>query len=307
MRTIARRKHISKTTVSETVLEITEKVKDSIWISKHFEPKWGHVLSVDGKMIRVFNRLAQNFVGSGAEKSYLLKKSFLCGVDVLTKDLPHYRVADGETKIDMYEYFKTLRKDIGYDLRVLVCDGNLETMEGARRVYGARVGVQLCVRHFVEMLKSIAREEKGSKRKQTDELVGNIWQALGERREVDCFKRLKELQSIQETPAQRSIFRSLTKHVYLLTTHFRYHSGYYVPRYNNDCENLFKQLSLRLKSWNMFRNPTNAENYLKTWALARRFTKFTDCRGHMNAPKNGKAPLELAGVNITNLDYLNLK
>lgn len=186
---------------------------------------------------------------------------------MITKDLPHYRVVDGETKIDLWEYFKTRRYDIGYDLKVLVCDGNSEAMEGAQRIYGASIGVQLCVRHFIETLKAIAREEGQKKRKETDNLVGSIWQSLAMKKETDRF---------------------------------------FVPRYNNDAENLFKQLSLRLKSWDMFRSTTNAEHYLSAWALARRFTKFTDCRGDMNRLKNGKAPLELAGVSITGIDYLNL-
>jgi hypothetical protein len=56
----------------------------------------------------------------------------------------------------------------------------------------------------------------------------------------------------------------------------------------------------------MFRSKQNAEQYLKAWALYRRFTNFTDCRGHLNRLKNGKAPLELAGVSIEGIDYLNL-
>ncbi|MCL5746660.1 MAG: hypothetical protein M1277_00025 [Patescibacteria group bacterium] len=264
------------------------------------------MLSVDGKIIRVFNPLANEFEGSGHEKAYLLKKTWLCGVDVITKDLPHYQVVDGETKIDFYEYFKILKDDIGYDLRVLVCDGNPEAMEGAQRVYGASIGIQLCIRHFIETLKTIAREEKQEERKVTENLTGYIWLALSMKKEEDCLAQLRVLETLQRTRCQRLIMQSLNQHLFLLTTHFRFHDRYFVPRYNNDIENLFKQLSLRLKSWNMFRSKQNAEHYLKTWALARRFTKFTDCRGDMNRLKNGKAPLELAGVDIRGIDYLNL-
>ena len=192
-------------------------------------------------------------------------------------------------------------------MKVLVCDGNPETMAGAQMVYGSSVGIQLCVRHFIETLKTIAREEGQRKRKETENLVGNIWSALGMKKEVDCFANLKALQTIQETRAQKLIFHNLGKYIFLLTTHFRFHDRFYVPRYNNDAENLFKQLNLRLRSWNMFRNKTNAEHYLKTWALMRRCTKFTDCKGDINRLKNGYAPLKLAGVDLTNIDYLKLK
>ena len=105
MRTIGRRKHVSKSTVSKAVTSITKEAKGSIWIAEAFKPQWGHVLSVDGKIIRVFNQGAKDYQGTSAEKKAQLKKTWIVGVDVLTKDLPHYCVADGEGKIDMYEYF----------------------------------------------------------------------------------------------------------------------------------------------------------------------------------------------------------
>lgn len=307
MRVIGRRKSLSKNTVSLAVTTICEQAKDSIWIAKQFKPKWGHVLSVDGKVIRVFDPFAKGYEGTRAEKKHLLKKTWLCGVDVLTKDLPHYKVTDGETKIDMYEYFITLKKDIGYDLKVLVCDGNSETMQTARMVYGSSIGVQLCVRHFIETLKGITKEERQTKRKETEQLVMNIWRALEAKTEADCFSAFKTLSSIEETRCQKLIQHSLGRQIFLLTTHFHYQDQFFVPRYNNDAENLFRQVNLRLKSWNMFRNKTNAEHYLKTWALMRRFTKFTDCKGGLNKFKNGHAPLELAGIDLTNIDYLKLK
>lgn len=306
MRTIGRRKHLSKNTVSQTILDIAKQIKGSIWIAKNLKPNWGHALSVDGKIIRVFDPFAKEHEGTSSEKKHLLKKTWIAGIDVATKDIPHYKVTDGETKTDLYEYFQTLKKDVGYDLKVCVCDGNPETMEAAKMVYGAKIGIQLCVRHFIENLKAILREEKQTKRKETEELIGRIWEALGMEKETDCLEALKELSAIQETRAQKLIWQNLGRNLLMLTTHFAYQDQFFVSMYSNDAENLFKQLNLRLKSWNMFRNKTNAENYLSAWALARRFTKFTDCKRGLNKLKNGKAPLELAGVKVEEIDYLNL-
>jgi hypothetical protein len=305
MRTIGRRKNLSKSTVSLVVLEAAREAKGSIWIAKKFQPKWGQVLSVDGKVIRVFDPFAKEYQGSNAEKKYLLKKTWICGVDVATKDLPHYKVCDGETKTDLFDYFTTLKKEVGYDLKVCVSDGKPEITEAARSVYGSSIGIQLCVRHFIENMKSLVKEEKQDKRNETESLAGNIWGALNTEKEDDCFRSLRSLESIQETRVQKLVFHHLRKNLFLLTTHFRYANQFYVPRYNNDAENLFRQVNLRLKSWNMFRSKINAEHYLKAWALARRFTKFTDCKIGMNKLKNGKAPLELAGVNIEGIDYLS--
>lgn len=211
MRVVGRRKGLSKNTVSLAITTICKQAKDSIWITKHLLPKWGNVLSVDGKIIRVFDPFAKEYEGTRAEKKYLLKKTWLRGVDVATKDLPHYKVTDGETKIDLFDYFTTLKKEVGYDLKVCVCDGNPETMETARMVYGTGIGIQLCVRHFIETLKRITKEERQTKRKETERLVMNIWVALEAKTEIDCFSVLKVLFSIQKTRSQKLIQQSLSR------------------------------------------------------------------------------------------------
>ena len=306
MRTIARRKHLSKNTVSLAVLAVAKQAKGSIWIAHHFKPRWGQVLSVDGKMIRVFNPHARVYAENNAEKAWLLKKTWMAGIDVATKDVPHYEVVEMEAKSELVPFSRILKNDIRYDLSVLVCDGNLDLMESARIVYGSRIGIQLCVWHAIESLRALARKEGGKKREETEALVGAILGALTEQREESCFAKLRNLQTIEETRIQKTIWHNLNRDMYLLTTHFRYAVRLFVPRYNNDAENLFKQLNLRLKSWNMFRTKRNAEHYLCAWALARRFTKFTDCKRGMNKLKNGKAPLELAGCTIDGIDYLSL-
>jgi hypothetical protein len=113
MRIIARRKRLSKNTVSQVILKIAEDAKGSIWIAKHFKPQWGRVLSVDGKVIRVFDPYAKEHPGSRAEKAWMLKKTWMAGVDVATKDLPHYQVIDGEVNPDLVTFFKRLKTRLG--------------------------------------------------------------------------------------------------------------------------------------------------------------------------------------------------
>jgi hypothetical protein len=53
--------------------------------------------------------------------------------------------------------------------------------------------------------------------------------------------------------------------------------------------------------------PLQTKRFGTRWVgTKRRFTKFTDCKIGMNKLKNGKAPLELAGVKVEGVDYLNL-
>lgn len=306
-RVIGRRKSLSKNTVSNIITSACCQTRDSLWVASHFKPKWGQVLSFDGKIVRVFNSLAQHYEGSLWERKSLLKRTWLCGIDVKTKDLPHYQLAENENRTDLVTYFKTLKEQIDYDLQVLVCDGQGEIMTSAQIVYGKNLAIQLCVRHFVEDQKKLLKQEKSAKKEETETFLKELQFALNEKEEKACFKRLSVLkQTYQKTPVQKIICQSLDRNFSLLTAHYRFADRFFVPRYNNDAENLFRQLSLRLKSWNMFRNKTNAENYLKTWALARRFTKFTDCKFGVNKLKNGYAPLELAGINISGIDYLKI-
>ena len=101
----------------------------------------------------------------------------------------------------------------------------------------------------------------------------------------------------------RKIFADFQNHVEYLTTHVYYPE--YIPNTSNEIENLFRQLNLRLKTIGRFNKYRYASDFLNTWALMRRFTPFTDCK-KPNKHRNGKAPLELAGVYIKGIDYLKL-
>jgi len=62
----------------------------------------------------------------------------------------------------------------------------------------------------------------------------------------------------------------------------------------------------RLKTIGRFYHQTYAKDYLNAWALLRRFTPFTDCRKGRRY-RNKKAPLELAGCEIQDIDPMKLK
>lgn len=238
----------------------------------------------------------------------LLKQTWLVGVDTKTKDLPHYELAESENLADLVRYFKTL-KQIGYPLKVLIRDGNWDIEKAAKIVFEDSFSTQLCLRHFTQSFKRRLKDEKKSYKEGTESLIQSIKEALEEKEEKTCLEKVEEIiksftKKRKTTETQQWIILELEKNIKVLTTHFNFKEEF-LP-YNNDVENLLRQLNLRLKTWGIFGNKENARHYLKTWALFRRFTPFTDCRGR-NKIKNGKAPLELASVNIRGLDYLKLK
>lgn len=304
-RTLQREEGFDKNTILASVHEVAFKAKDSAWIAKNLKPKWDGILSFDGKLIRVYSPYARINGSSFKQKAMLLKQTWLVGVDTKTKDLPHYGLAESENLADLVKYFKAL-KGIGYPLRALIRDGNLDIERAARIVFEDSFSTQLCLRHFAQSLKRRLKDERKSHKEETECLIRSVKEALEEK---NCLEKVEGLiQSFTKkrriTEIQEWILLELERNIKVLTTHFNF-KGEFLP-YNNDVENLLRQLNLRLKTWGIFGNKENARHYLKTWALFRRFTSFTDCRGR-NKFKNGKAPLELAEVNIKGLDYLKLK
>lgn len=304
VRILSRRYGRDKQQIMKLVHAATKQAKDSVWIAAHFPLRWSGVLVVDGKMIKVYDRLTKQLKGKWPEKSLLAMnwKVWLAGIDYGTGDLPHYQLAEEETKIDLVMYFRTLRK-IGYPLRVLVCDGNEDIPAAAKHVFGEQIIIQLCTRHFTENLKRHAGNSVDLPRIQyVILLVQRLIEADNLEQAGIFLERLKQLP--KPTMIERQLIALFKLHAEKLTARLL-HPDISIPHTSNDIENLFKQLSLRLKSINRFNHWQYADNYLKTWALLRRFTPFTDCRNGRKW-RNGQAPIEIAGADIKNVDPLKL-
>lgn len=248
VRILSRRYGIGTKQINNAIHRITDGVKDSIWIAKHFPLNWSGTLIFDGKVVRVYDKLSKQLKEKLSEQElmWMNKKTWLCGIDYGTGDLPHYDLAEDESKIDLVMYFRALKKIICAVQRIIEAD-DLETAG-----------------KYLEHLKQINRRTKTE-----NELV-------------DLFK----------------------KYAQKLTAHLL-HPELNIPHTSNDIENLFRQLNLRLKTIGRFYRWQYARDYLKAWALLRRFTKFTDCRNGRRW-RNGKAPIQIAGANITGIDYLKL-
>lgn len=98
---------------------------------------------------------------------------------------------------------------------------------------------------------------------------------------------------------ERSLVQSLRLYRTCLVTHLDHP---HIPRTNNRIENLIKQLNRRLKTLEGFGTPQAALGYLYLWSIYHRFKPYTDCR-HPHRRRNGKAPLECAGADLTGLDW----
>lgn len=288
---------------------VIARLPDSIAIAKQFHPLWSGILVFDGKVVRVYDKLAAKLKPGTLtedEERWLHKMRWLCGVDHGTGDLPHYEIADSENKIDLVMYFQTL-KSLNYPLKGLICDGNPLIPEAARFVYGEGFVLQRCTRHFLEDLRRLLppTEDDPNTRVTLEGLIAGIKQVI----EADTLEAAVVADRALKRSSRHSIARTMIQQFERtkgdLLAHLL-HPDLHLPHTTNDIENLFKQLMLRLKSFGRFFHYRYAREYLKTWALLRRFTPFTDCRGNRKH-RNGKAPLTLAGCEIKNIDPLRLQ
>ena len=111
--------------------------------------------------------------------------------------------------------------------------------------------------------------------------------------------RFHHASSRARSSGERALVHSLRTHRACLMTHLAHPD---IPRTNNRIENLIKQLNRRLKTLEGFGSSQQARGYLYLWSCYHRFKPYTDCRGP-HRHKNGKAPLECAGVDLTGLDW----
>jgi len=312
-RTIQRRDDCSKTTAVKFVHEISKSVKDSLWISRNLKPKWRGVLCVDGTYIHVLNAFAELFRREkwteDESERFLHKLVALIGIDYHTRDLPHYSIGDNENMIDLVLYFQQLKEN-GYDLQVLVRDGNQRIGDAAVLAYGKPISQQSCHYHFLDKFDT-AMAVKSCDAKDRANILDLKMRACSiirvptidlACRRINDFAR--EQNRFKTSVATTELTDKLIRDFESLTEYLQHPKGF-VPTTVNVSENMNKQLKDRLKPMCMFQSISSAENYVKLWCLKRRFQKFTDCKKPFKH-LNGKAPLEIAGCRINGLDYLNL-
>ena len=294
------------------VHRVTAKLATSAEVARRFLPCWSGVLVFDGKVIRVYDRLATR-LRSGAfskdELHWLHKMRWLCGVDHGTGDLPHYALAESESQIDLVIYFEQL-KSLKYPMKAVVCDGNRDIPRAAHFVFGDDLVIQRCTRHFLEDLRAILPPEKEvgeDVRSRLEQLIIAIKSVIESHDLPTAAARFEALPDIRRVrnPVARTMLAMFHEAKKELTAHLT-HPELKLPHTSNDAENLFKQLMLRIKTIGRFFHHRYAGDYLNAWALLRRFTIFTDCKGERKY-RNGHAPLELTGCEIKNIDPLKLQ
>jgi len=288
LRPVARDFGISARSLLNWVMRYGRNAKSPIELAQELKPKWSGLLGVDGKELRI----------KGHDLTVLIAQ------DVMTFDPVLFCLAESENIREAERFFLIIKDVLRYPTRGIVSD------LGRGKIFIARIeqifpGVphQACVIHYYRYVKRTIPAGKKSpwyhENRILRKIVHNLLFAQEFTEAKQILKRIQNNRRIFRASYHQTIIRSLERHFNLLSAHFHHPV---LVRDNNVTENLIKQLNRKIKQSDGFKTRENADSFLKLWFIHYRFNPFVNSSVSY---RNGKAPLELAGINIKNLDWLS--
>ena len=125
---------VSPATLSRKINAYLSRLPPNADVTREYSDRFSGILVLDGKYLRV--------------RKYFQKLALIWGIDYLTHDIPHFRLAPSENYPSSLAYFQSLRL-LKYPLRCLVSDDNLSFKLAALKVYPKTI-IQTCTNHFKE-------------------------------------------------------------------------------------------------------------------------------------------------------------
>lgn len=283
-RAVGRDLHVRPYRVFQGIDALGENCKSFVEVAQELKPCWGGYLLLDGKTIYVKSD----------------RHSLLLSADAATHDIPTAHFAPEEAS----EYWKplllSLRDEIGYPFKGLIVDGDPALLSACREIF-PRLPLQICVRHREQYLQHYFRYlYQGSGRGvQTFLDLATRLLYVSSEEELGFWLKVwqERRQAFKYCGLEREILSFEDKMPFFFT-HLD-HPG--MPRTTNVIEGIIRQLSRKIDDTDGFESTETAWRSIQLLIMRYRFHRFTDSRleGH-----NGKAPLELAGVNIEGIDWV---
>jgi transposase-like protein len=213
-----------------------------------------------------------------AVKGLRKKIPFIYGIDFLTHDIPAGILDFAESELAFLRLFSML-KEIGYPLRVVVCDEAMAVRPALRKVFPDAV-IQLCQVHI---LRNIREELHISSYDQTHlaffRAIQNLFAVQGEGPRNIIFKNIAS--RFEANDQYWEILKSIRKRSEDL---FRYESirrqGIACPSSTNLIESFNSQFKDRYRTIKGFETISSCERFVNAWMIKRRFTPFRDCGEH---------------------------
>ena len=262
--------------------------KSPMEVSLELKPWWSGYLIVDGDSIVVGKH----------------KESLLLGVDAFSQDISHAILAEHEDGMNWVHFFLVMKYPVRYPLKGIISDAEPAIQEAREAVY-PDVPWQLCVRHFEKELSHFLRYRFTQKRgywREIDRLLKAVHRMLYARSFGEAKRYLLAISidpGFKQAGLSGVIDNVKEKFPNLVTHHF--HHG--MPRTTNIAEGSISRLDSKIDQADGYKSHDTCWATLKMLIMWHRFKKFTDCQ-KKNRHKNGKIPLELAGVDTSNINWI---
>ncbi|MFH1006380.1 MAG: transposase [Candidatus Latescibacterota bacterium] len=287
LRAVANNVGVSERGLLNWVMEYGKNSKSPLEVAVELKPKWSGLLGVDGKELKI----------KGKDATLLIAQ------DILTFDPVCFALADKENVEGSEKFFLTIRDVLQFPTKGIVSDlGRGRAFISVIDAIFPGIPHQACIVHFSRYVnRTVPRSKKSAYYQHNSILRGAIHSILFADQFNDAeeiFHRLLLARDQFTTPYHKTIIKSLERHFDLLTAHF--HNPFLV-RDNNIIENLIRQLNKKIKQSDGFKTTENTYNFLKLWFIYYRFKPFVNSRESF---RNGKAPLQIAGVNLPGPDWL---
>jgi transposase-like protein len=283
-RAVAKTLHVSKNIIFHELNQLGENCKSFLKVAQELKPKWSGYLLIDGKMIRIKKE----------------KEALLITADAKTQDIPCAGLFDAEDTNNYKSLLENVKNEIKYPIKGIIVDGDPALSSAISSVF-PNIPIQLCVRHYSENLKNHFKYHyRGIPDGIPRFLELAQWMLYVKNiADLDCLYKeyLDKLDYFRITGLKKEVDQ-FENNFGKLWTHL-YHPR--MPRTTNIIEGIIRQLSRKIDDTDGFNSHRTAWNSLKLMIMNYRFKRFSCSRikGH-----NGKGPLELAGVNISKINWV---
>lgn len=286
-RNTARQLRIDRMTAYAHIRAVCERTKFPWELSTELKPSWGGHLLVDSDEIIV-----------GDHKEYIL-----LAVDSATRDIPTALVTKQQGIDDWKLLFDSLTH-VSYPFKSITSDGFSSIVHAIKHAF-PKLPHQLCVKHFYDETYRFLRYRPHRMHLHSKH-VAMFMRQLHHILFARSFMHFRgELTHVLNHPVFNSrdfkdVISRLTQHTPYFLPHFYDHN---IPRTTNIIENVISQLDLKLNPIIKFGSHESAWNTIKCLFAWYRFKKFSNCRKRYKH-HNGKAPLELAGVQLKQSSWI---
>lgn len=287
-RGVGRELGVHRMTAYTHIAELARNCKAPWEVSLELKPTWSGYLIVDGDSIPVKDH----------------RESLLLGVDAHTQDIPHAILAEHEDGQNWTHFLLMMRAPIHYPFKGLTSDGDPAVQEAIMAVC-PDVPYQLCVRHFEKQLARHLRYKLCPSprwRQETQRFLSAV-HAMLYTKNFSLAQRYREAISIDPGFKRAGLGELIItiNNKFADLTRYHFHPG--MPRTTNIAEGVISRLDEKINRGKGYKSHATAWATLKMLIMYIRFKKFTDCQRKYRY-KNGKSPLELAGVNVADINWI---